>query len=316
VFASSTALANSVSVELNLPKGVCERTHRDALDYLQASPVRLSVYTDDSMRFFSEKTPQAVKAREDLRRGSYFYTAYYDDRDDWIIEMKPRFSMGVTNPSGKWKTGLCWWHSRLHRAAAYLAEFDPNGKKPDSAQAMRIYQAITSFMPVVIPGYESLADFNRAHASELEEVLSAWQRQTTFSSPGIAASKARIWTLSESARQAEIEERLVGLINDMWVEPRPIVLLLDRASLKGVHSVVVVGYQTTSRGGVQLKVLEPIKKDQVLDWTVRSEEKGIESLVLPGDTDEYHMIRTHFDKDFNRIEANLRTHCGSGYRLR
>ncbi|NLP06065.1 hypothetical protein GX411_08970 [Candidatus Fermentibacteria bacterium] len=83
---------------------------------------------------------------------------------------------GFTNEGGLLGRGVCWWHSRLTRAALYLAYFEPGLPGPDGAGARRALSALMRCERVVaIPGYLCFRDFSMDHRHVVQRFLEQMQ---------------------------------------------------------------------------------------------------------------------------------------------
>ncbi|MCC7443082.1 MAG: hypothetical protein IT285_15725 [Bdellovibrionales bacterium] len=80
------------------------------------------------------------------------------------------------NDGGVANSGVCWWHSRLTRAAAYLALYRPELPPPDRAGAKRILARLRAGTQVVeIPGFANLRAFTAQYWDDVQEFLNGWQ---------------------------------------------------------------------------------------------------------------------------------------------
>lgn len=83
---------------------------------------------------------------------------------------------GFTNEGGLLGKGVCWWHSRLTRAALYLAYFEPELPRPDGAGARRAVSALMKCDRVVaIQGYRCFRDFTLDHRAVIQRFLERMQ---------------------------------------------------------------------------------------------------------------------------------------------
>jgi hypothetical protein len=81
-------------------------------------------------------------------------------------------------PYGLMNGGVCWWHSKFERNAAYLAIYQPKSPKPDHATGMQIIASLKNATSVVmIPGYKNLHDFSADYRREIISTLESWQVQ-------------------------------------------------------------------------------------------------------------------------------------------
>jgi hypothetical protein len=89
-------------------------------------------------------------------------------RSDFMSER-----LGIANPDGDYKTGLCWLHSMFQRNAVYLTDFHPEtGKKPQGAEVYALMRRIAEGRHVArIEGYHDVFDFTSNNTDVLTRVL-------------------------------------------------------------------------------------------------------------------------------------------------
>lgn len=88
--------------------------------------------------------------------------------------------LSFTNPGGYVDAGLCWWHSRLQRAAVYLTNYQPNLPKPTPQQALKIVNGIFRLLRVeTIPGFSNFQQFSTAYEKLIIDYLSLKQVEDT-----------------------------------------------------------------------------------------------------------------------------------------
>jgi len=118
-----------------------------------------------------------------------------------LCSMKPRDfqsllcgkegKMGFDNEKGLLglPTGVCWWHSRFHRNATYLAYYSPQKKKldpdnkEDKKQLKKIIRNIARRKEIVeIPGYKSIREFTSDPKNEklIQRFLQTWMAEDSF----------------------------------------------------------------------------------------------------------------------------------------
>ena len=91
------------------------------------------------------------------------------------------------NPKGPMGIGLCWWHSRMTRNAAYLLDFHPEAEEMSEDQAWKVIKALSSTDQVIpVNGYKNLSDFSKDYAADMEESLGEWQMAESFFQAGWA----------------------------------------------------------------------------------------------------------------------------------
>lgn len=117
----------------------------------------------------------ATTAFADSVQDSFCVRAQSEDLIQTITQSENRIAFN--NAGGIFNSGVCWWHSRLQRAATYLTVFRPEGIKPTtSQQARKILNRIKSLKEVVeIPGYRNFHEFTEAWKRTTQKFLNAWQ---------------------------------------------------------------------------------------------------------------------------------------------
>lgn len=148
-----------------------------------------------------------------------------------------------TNQGGIFGSGVCWWHSRFTRAAAYLAVFDPSLPKPSEQEAKRIIHRLRGRKGItVIPGFRNLYDFSMAYGNEILGKLQDWQR-----SDGLFKAS---W-VKGMTRQADIPaEKLAEKMDELYERVSKGEIVYQMLQMPGImaHSWLVVGMQKTADG--------------------------------------------------------------------
>lgn len=124
-------------------------------------------------------------------QGAAKSTSRYDAPNPWasadICQMraedflaKAQHPLNLTfnrNAPGPLYTGLCWWHSKMQRAALYLAVFDqPKATKPTSQEATAIFRSLENLESVIsIPGFSSWFAFTDSYRTEFYQALGDWE---------------------------------------------------------------------------------------------------------------------------------------------
>ena len=84
--------------------------------------------------------------------------------------------LAFRNRGGIGNGGVCWWHSRFQRNAAYLTIFEPAEKKPNEKEAQKIIDKIRAGKDiVVIPGYRNFSEFTSDFQAMIQLELEKWQ---------------------------------------------------------------------------------------------------------------------------------------------
>jgi hypothetical protein len=79
-------------------------------------------------------------------------------------------------------TGVCWWHSRLQRKMAYLADFRPELQGPTTREEGKalINKIIYGKEVVIVPGFKNLREFSLGYHHELQQALNDWMAKDSF----------------------------------------------------------------------------------------------------------------------------------------
>lgn len=166
------------------------------------------------------------------------------------------YSMAFKNFGGLADGGVCWWHSRWHRNAVYLAYFSPDKPKPDfdtkserkshDAEGLSIKEIIKTIKSgdrvVEIPGYRNLREFSAENAFEIQATLEAWQREDGFLN--------QKWVLGLFRPRTVKPEKLESQMHDLYDEIQAGNIVYQMLQLKGItaHAWLVVGMERTSNG--------------------------------------------------------------------
>lgn len=161
--------------------------------------------------------------------------------------------LAFTNHGGLINGGVCWWHSRFTRNAAYLAIYRPELPRPSADEARRIIKEIRKGDNlVVIPGYANLKEFSSysAFASLIQDELERWQR-----GDGLIRQQ---WIVGLAGRSSTSAEKMKSIMDELYnyVEVQGNVAY-QKLQLPGVvaHAWLVVGMEKT-RDGYDLTVVD------------------------------------------------------------
>jgi hypothetical protein len=121
---------------------------------------------------------------------------------------------GFTNFPGELGIGVCWWHSRFFRAAAYLTIFKPSLTRPTQEEATIIVDRIAAQKQMVtIPGYDNINEFSKDYAHIIKDKLSSWQQ--------VDGALYQQWLVGiaghTSVAASELKERMEDLYHEVEV---------------------------------------------------------------------------------------------------
>ena len=213
----------------------------------------------------------------------------------------PSQRMGFENQGGLMNGGTCWWHSRLQRAAIYLARFRPELPKPDRAAVEQILSDLVHQRQVVeIPGYAGFAEFTRDHQAQVQRELDLWQIRDGFVN--------QQWIRGLSGRPklpARRLERRMERIHQLFKKSQPGLWVM--AQMKGItsHALLLLGMESTS-GGYHLRFIDSNFPDETRELEYRRGDRTLDlgyAEFIP---------YAGFRSDFRRIAAAIDSHCGRG----
>lgn len=166
------------------------------------------------------------------------------------ILINPKSTLSFSNQGGLFGGGVCWWHSRFTRNAAYIVRFRPDLTAPTEAEAKKIIKDIRSAKKIVeVPGYSNLYDFSRSFDDLILRELEAWQRKDGFINQQWVAGLSG----SSNIKPEALEKRMDELFERVQMGE----VVYQKLQMPGVtaHAWLVIGMTKTS-DGYQLLVLD------------------------------------------------------------
>lgn len=210
------------------------------------------------------------------------------------------------NQGGLFNGGVCWWHSRLQRSSAYLAEFRPELAPPTLQQAQIIIRQLKAMnTTVVIPGFADFASFTKAHQVEVQNVLEIWQREDGFFNQQWVRGISGQYELPA----VDMKVRMDTLHEQFLKSPHPIWIM---AQIKGVesHAFLVLSMDPIENG-YELEVIDSNVPTQRKVFTY---QVGQRYLKHPKDNFSF-VPYLGFQKDYQLIEASIEKKCGNIFGL-
>jgi hypothetical protein len=171
---------------------------------------------------------------------------------DSIQEMlvSPMATLSFSNQGGLFGGGVCWWHSRFTRNAAYIVRFRPDLPAPTDAEAKKLIKDIRSAKAIVeVPGYANLYNFSRAHDELILKELEAWQRKDGFVN--------QQWVAGLSGSSNIKPEALERRMDELFARVQKGEVVYQKLQMPGVtaHAWLVLG-MTQTADGYRLLVLD------------------------------------------------------------
>ncbi|GAB4011972.1 MAG: hypothetical protein Fur0010_07260 [Bdellovibrio sp.] len=206
--------------------------------------------------------------------------------------------MAFANHGGLANGGVCWWHSRFQRNAAYLTFYSPEKKRPTDSEAKDIIKDIRKGKKVVeIPGFRNFNEFSRAFASEIQDRLEGWQRTDGFINQS--------WITGLAGKTETTPEKLQEMMDELYSQVSQGEVVYQKLQLKGIiaHAWLVIDMEKT-RDGYVLSVVDSNSPSSTNAYTFRS---GMTSLHYPylGKFVPY----THKDNEEEKLKKVVQSYC-------
>ncbi len=151
--------------------------------------------------------------------------------------------LNFKNKGGFFDQGVCWWHDRFTRAAAYLTVYKPMDPKPNKDQAVRLIRDLRKMnTPVVIPGFSNLSEFSGYFENEIQSELDRWQQWEAFSFGWLNGLEG-----SSEVTSNELAE-IMDATFDRVVYQKQVVFQMLQHSGPTAHSWLVVKMKSTPTG--------------------------------------------------------------------
>lgn len=160
------------------------------------------------------------------------------------IAQLPEMRMAEANYGGLMDGGVCWWHSRMQRAAIYLTVYRPELPKPNKEEAQEIIERLSNYQEVVeIPGYANFEEFSAAWYQDIQSRLEFWQKKD-----GIAQ---QVWIDGLMGHIKTSPSKLKKMMDDLYEEVETKGrITYQKLQMPGIvsHAWLVIGMKKTSNG--------------------------------------------------------------------
>ncbi len=201
------------------------------------------------------------------------------------------------NDGGLFNGGVCWWHSRLERAANYLAVFSPEKVKPSGERLKQILKDLSFLRPVEIPGYKNLFEVSYHNKKIFQETLNQWQVRDGF------INQAWIKGLSGTVHMAQdkLQVHMMNIYDTFLREKKPYFLMMQLPAIVA-HAFLLLDMKETTEG-YTMWVVDSNNPTKVF---VQNYKLGSTALTYEG---KPFIPYIGFEKDFFKIEKNLSDFC-------
>lgn len=164
---------------------------------------------------------------------------------------EPENRLAFENRGGFLGQGVCWWHSRFERAAAYLAEFRPDLSKPSRSEARRICNRLSHLKITMIPGYRNLGEFSEDYSDLIQKELNQWQIRDGLLNQAWRRGLAGKTRLSA----AKLKTRVEKIITSFKKNPRPLFIKLQYPGITA-HSHLLLNVHEANTGDPLFEVAD------------------------------------------------------------
>ncbi len=217
---------------------------------------------------------------------------------DYLQQSYSRISF--KNGGGLLNGGVCWWHSRLQRASAFLVNFRPELPPISAREVPQLLKELKLMKKVVqIHGFADFYSFSQKYQQEIQSSLEAWQREDGFLNQqwirGVSG-KYELGPLAMKERMDTLHDQFKKSVHPVWI----------MAQIKGIesHSFLLLKMQQTATG-YDLLVID---SNFPLENKVFSYEMG--DKFLKHSKDKYSFVPyLGFQKDYVSINGTLDTFC-------
>lgn len=206
--------------------------------------------------------------------------------------------MSFSNHGGLINGGVCWWHSRFQRNAAYLTIYRPDLPKPTEEQAKEIVKDIRFAKGVVtIPGYDNFYDFSRDNYEEIQKRLEGWQRTDGFI--------MQQWVVGLAGASETSPEKLKKEMDELYEQVSEGDVVYQKLQIKGItaHAWLVIGMEKTA-DGYELAVIDSNSPRSTQSYTYKE-----------GDTSFYHYYYGNFvpytgkNRELRKLKRKVKSYC-------
>lgn len=152
--------------------------------------------------------------------------------------------LSFTNEGGIANGGVCWWHSRFTRNAAYVAHYRPELPRPSIQEAQRIIRAIRRGNALVnVPGYSDLHTFSIDFRQEIQKQLNQWQAEEGILNAG--------WIRGLQGRTSLPADKLATMMDELYqrvvVKHEPVYQKLQLPGIQS-HAWIVIWMEKDAQG--------------------------------------------------------------------
>ncbi len=241
-----------------------------------------------------------VQAEEVPQSKSEFCSQYKSMKGNrtQVILGQDEMRMAFQNNGGLINGGVCWWHSRFQRNAAYLTIFRPDLPIPSSNEAKEIIKDIRFATDVItIPGFANFNEFSRYFRAEIQSRLDGWQRTDGF--------LKQQWIVGLAGASETTQEKMKKGMDNLYKQVSQGDVVYQKLQIKGIvaHAWLVIG-MTKVANGYDLEVIDSNSPVRTQAYRYRE-----------GDTSFYHYYYGNFvpytghNRELNKLKKKVKKFC-------
>lgn len=217
-----------------------------------------------------------------------------------LLANNPAAQLYFLNFLGPLRTGVCWWHSRFTRNAAYLVYFQPQLPVPTKAEAIKLIHRIRLGNDVVmIPGYASLQAFSRDWEQEIKREIGNWEVSESIWHGGWQKG-----LIGESSEPAEaLSARMDSLYAQVVASDLVVFAMLQEPGL-AAHAWLIVDMAPTAQG-YDLRVVD----SNYAQTQTYSYSRGVTTLPYFGLSGMHFVPYVQFDAELPVFDEAAESFC-------
>jgi hypothetical protein len=220
------------------------------------------------------------------------------------ILSNPMNHLSFQNQGGLLEGGVCWWHSRFTRAAAYLAIFDPAQPKPNQEEAKEIINTIRKRKDVVvIPGYRNLYEFSLEWGEEILDKLEDWQKSDSLT---------RFSWFNGMTKEKDLDpEKLEKKMDELFERISNGEAVYQMLQMPGIvaHAWIAIGMEKTASGYL-VHAIDSNAPGQVIQFPYFKGSSRLDYILIPGHT---LVPYTGHTKEERKLRKKLNQECGRSF---
>ncbi|MBS1961541.1 MAG: hypothetical protein JST04_04955 [Bdellovibrionales bacterium] len=217
------------------------------------------------------------------------------------------------NDGGLAGGGVCWWHSRLQRAAWYLARFDAMAPAPTRDEAKRLVRRLVSRKEVVtIPGYADFRSFTKDFEPVVQSELNAWQLRDAFINQAYLRGLSGVSHYRHPEKFRARLEKVFTEYNEARARGDVVWVMLQMRGIAS-HASLIRGMELTPDGGFRIAMVDSNFPDKLVEYVARPGDLELNPSSIQ--VDDYTSVPyAGFTRDLRRIHRAVERYCDPDFK--